>query len=275
LTGLFAEKAVKTKHEAHVVFLAEEKKSPASLCFAALLYPWNVVLLRQSADLGYPLAQARMASYTRGEERFRMANSAASERDREGIFWLGYCCQIGDGCEKDLDKARECYLVAAQLGLVLSMNALGFLLDESDPQRWFQWCRAAVLGDPNTFLADFSAQVEKFNSGSGNSSVMFQIGRALNGHVNVEERTIFGNKYVFDNHIVPANSSISIYKAQLAACRRAVNAWSHVGIHCGVVKDIRVFIGKLVWETRDLALYKIGLSESDAITPKKKTCVCF
>jgi hypothetical protein len=37
LTGLFANKTVTTVKEARAVFLAEGKKSPASLCFAALL----------------------------------------------------------------------------------------------------------------------------------------------------------------------------------------------------------------------------------------------
>jgi hypothetical protein len=79
----------------------------------------------------------------------------------------------------------------------------------------------------------------------------------LNGHVNAETRTIFGTGRYFGSCIGPANSAISFYKAQVASCRRAVDAWSHVGIRCSVVKDIRVLIGKFVWDTRDLALYKV------------------
>jgi hypothetical protein len=37
----------------------------------------------------------------------------------------------------------------------------------------------------------FSGPVQKFNSGSGNGAEVFQIGKALNGHVTVENRTIF------------------------------------------------------------------------------------
>jgi hypothetical protein len=86
LTGVFAEKTVTTVKEACDVFLAEEK-SPASLCFVALLSgPVNRALLRQSADLGYPLAQAKMAGLTEGEESFRFAKSAASQRERDGFF---------------------------------------------------------------------------------------------------------------------------------------------------------------------------------------------
>jgi TPR repeat protein len=255
LASLFAEKTVTTAEGARDVFLSEEKKSPASLCFAALLV-WDDALLLQSADLGYPFAQTKMARMIE-EERLRFAKSAASQRERDGFFWLGHCYEFCFGCDKDLGKARECHLIAAQLGCVWSMSELGRLFDESDPQRWF-WCgRAAVIGLADSFLDSFSGVVDKFNSGSGNGDVVFQIGKALNGHVSAERRELFSYGYMFDDLIGPASSAISFHKSQLAACRRAVDMWSHVGIRCGVVKDIRVLIGKLVWETRDLALYKV------------------
>jgi TPR repeat protein len=248
---------VTTFWEAHEVFLADKKKSPASLCFAALLsYPRDYALLRPSADLGYPLAQAKMVIRTNGEEKFQFAKSASSQRDRDDFRWLARCYELGDGCEKDLEKARECYLAAAQLGEVLCRD-LGNLFDESDAHRWFWFGRGAVLGNPYSFLEGFPVPVQEFNSGSANGAVVFQIGKALNGQVSVEEKTILGCYYEFASLKGPANSAISFYKSQLAACRRAVDAWSHVGIRCSVVKDIRVLIGKLVWETRDLALYKV------------------
>jgi hypothetical protein len=267
LTGLFSKKTVTTVNEVRDVFLAE-KKSPASLCFAGLLsYPWDEVhsrhsLLRQSADLGHPLAQAKMADIL-SEEGFRFASAAASQRVREGFHWLGCCYHFNSGCGRDLEKARECYLIAAQLGQVLSMIDLGQLSDESDPQRWVWWGRAAVLGNPCCFLTLFSAVVEKFNSGSENGAVVFQIGKALSEHVNVERKIIFGNNDQrfetdrFDKRIGPANSAISFYRSQISSCRRSVDAWTHVGIRYGVVKDIRVLIGKLVWTSRNLALYRI------------------
>jgi hypothetical protein len=75
LTGVFAGKSVKTSGKARRGFLDDQKKSPASLCFAALLSDaWDEALVRQSADLGYSLAQARMADRMSGEERFQFAN---------------------------------------------------------------------------------------------------------------------------------------------------------------------------------------------------------
>jgi TPR repeat protein len=257
LTSLFAGKSVTIVIEARDVFLADEKKSPASLCFAALLsHPCDLALLQQSANLGYSLAQARMASETIGEERFLFAKSAATQQERDGFFWLGWCYEFSIGCEKDLNKARECYLVAAQLFFVWSMTNIARLLDESDLERWVWWGRTCEPGFPNSLLNNFSAVVLNFNSGSGNGAAVFQIGKALNGQVNVEKRAIFSISDDFDNRIGPANSAISFYKYQLSACRGAVDAWTLCASRIGVVKDIRVLIGNLVWDTRDLAFFK-------------------
>jgi hypothetical protein len=64
------------------------------------------------------------------------------------------------------------------------MIELGYLLDESDPQRWQWWGRAAALGPSWNFLSNFAQQVKLFNSGSGSAAVMFAIGQALQGRVN-------------------------------------------------------------------------------------------
>jgi hypothetical protein len=103
--------------------------------------------------------------------------------------------------------------------------------------------------------------VQQFESGTGNAAVVFQIGRALNENGDVEKRTIFGLSRNFDNCVGPANSAVSFYKSQISACRRAVDAWSHVGLRFNVVKDIRVLIGKMVWETRELMLFENSGSE--------------
>ena len=63
-------------------------------------------------------------------------------------------------------------MIAAQLGHVDSMKELGGPLDKSDPQRWLWWGRAALLGDPYSFLYSFSDAVEEFNSGSGNGTAV-------------------------------------------------------------------------------------------------------
>ncbi len=101
--------------------------------------------LRRSAELGFAFAQVWMAGRTRGEEKFKFAQLAAAQGERDGFYWLRWCFRDGQGCEKDLDKAKENFLLASELGFVWAMRWLGEFLCKSDPQRWRWWGRAATL----------------------------------------------------------------------------------------------------------------------------------
>jgi TPR repeat protein len=68
------------------------------------------------------LAQAWMAGRTEGLEKFKFAQLAAAQGDRDGFFRLGFCARVADGCEQDLNKAKENFLRASQLGDVYSMS---------------------------------------------------------------------------------------------------------------------------------------------------------
>jgi TPR repeat protein len=91
--------------------------------------------LRRSTELGFAWAHALMADRTRGEEKFKFAQLAAAEGERDGLGWLGVCFRVGEGCEKNLNKAKEKFLLASELR-VSAMYELGRLLADSDPQRW-------------------------------------------------------------------------------------------------------------------------------------------
>jgi TPR repeat protein len=261
--------AGKTEQDALAVFLALEENDARGLCFAALLDGSDddhgideedeiAALLRRSAELGCALAQARMADVADDDyEMFKFATLAASQREREGFYHLGYCFQLGDGCEKNKDKAKVNYLIAAELGHVTAMGLIGQFLDESDPVRWVWWCQAAKRGESHDFCSNFAEQVHQFESGSGNAAVVFLIGRILNGNVDTEKGSIFGDDDEFDNLIGPAKFSISFYKAQLSSCRLAVDAWSLCCLRLNIYKDLRVLFGNMIWETRDLALFDV------------------
>jgi TPR repeat protein len=120
-----------------------------------------------------------LAGGKRGEEKIMFAQLAAAQGERDGFYELGWCFSRGDGCRKDLDKARENFLQASELGHVWAMIELGRLLSDLDHQCWRWWGRAASLGESWSFLANFAQQVQLFNSGYGSSKVMFAIGQAL------------------------------------------------------------------------------------------------
>jgi hypothetical protein len=256
LTKVCAGKEVRTKEDAKRVFSALGQNDARALCFAWLCGGGDLAVLHQAADLGFGFAQSSIAGRTCGEEKYKFAQMAASQCERDGLFVLGLCFYDGEGCEQDLDKAKKNFLLAGQLGHVWAMRLLGKLLDESDPQRWLWWGRAAALGKGRFLLSKFANQLESFNAGSGSAAVIFSIGRALQGHVNEEARTICNIFDKFDLRIGPAKQAIAFYEAQIKATKDAMRAWTQVGIKLKVVKDVRKLIAKLIWDSREEALYK-------------------
>jgi hypothetical protein len=251
-----AGKDVTTKEDAKRVFSALGQDDARALCFLWCSGEADVTLLRRSAELGFAFAQALLAFQSQGEERFKFAQLAAAQGERDGFHWLAVCFRDGDGCENNFVKAKESFLRASVLGDVTAMIWLGGLFDESDPRRWLWTGRSAALGYWTDFLVIFSKQVEVLHSCWGNAAVMFAIGQALRGHVDEQARKIFASVYKFDFLIGPAKQAIAFYEAQIKATKDAMRAWTLVGIKLKVVKDVRKLIAKLIWDSREEALYK-------------------
>jgi TPR repeat protein len=247
----------------HVVNMAATDGSPQALCLAWLLGDQkDLSLLRRSAELGYALAQASMArQLEQAADRFKFAQLAAAQGERDGWGLLGFCLRDGVGCERDEEKAKHALLLAAQLGLVSAMSALARLLDDDDPERWRWWGRAekgaSHTAMSNTCASDFALQVDCFNSGFGSAAAVMSIGRELKGHVDEDGRRIFGSGWNidFDALVGPAKQAIAFYEAQIEACRLAVLEWTKVGLRLGVVKDVRILIAKQIWEAREEAMF--------------------
>jgi TPR repeat protein len=182
---------VGSREEARQVFLGCES-DPRALCFAGLLGGLNDEI-RRAADLGDAFAQALVAEETRDEERFLWAEKSAAQGEREGFYWLGRCYQDGNGCEQDAERARDSFLAVIELGDVTAKLNVGKSLDKDDPQRFVWFGRATAMEQSSDFLNEMGFQIRNFNSGTGYAKIVFVIGRALKGHINNEERTVFGN----------------------------------------------------------------------------------
>ncbi len=262
LTSIFEGKNVSTKEDAREVLLLH-KNDARALCFSWYLSDDpedGLALLRRSAEMGNAFACSRLCFrvlYSNKEEAFRLAQLAANQHERDGFYLLGRCFRDGMGCEKDLNSAKENYLIAAELGHVVAAVEYGCLLDHSDPFCWLWLGRAALRGLPGSFLLYFSKQVEQFFSGSGNATVVFLIGRALEGNIDMEKKEIFGARFNFDSLIGPVNQAVSFYDSQIKSARLAVDIWTLVATRLNMIKDMRIYISKLIWESRFEANYKI------------------
>ncbi len=262
LTSIFEGKDVSTKEDVREVFCLCQDDARA-LCFAWWLTDHrrnNLPWLRRAAEMGNAFACSIMSGDVwdeNEEEAFRFAQLAAAQHERDGFRELGFCFRAGRGCEKDLNLAKQNYLISAELGHVYAARDFGRLLDESDPACWAWWSRAALLGSPVLFLDSFSEQVEKFFSGFGNATIVFLIGHALKGNIDMVKKEIFREDSDFDTLIGPANQAISFYDYQIKSARLAVDTWTLVATRVHVIKDMRIYIGKMIWQARFEANYVI------------------
>jgi TPR repeat protein len=110
---------------------------------------------------------------------FRWAEKSAAQGERDGFYHLGHCDQHGFACADDVERAKENFLLAPELGDVNGMFYLGELFDKHDPQRFVWFGRAAANGKSAFFLNETSNQLRNFISGTGNAKVIFIIGRTL------------------------------------------------------------------------------------------------
>ena len=260
LTSIFEGKDVSTKEKAREVFLLREDDARA-LCFAWWLtrdHEDGLSLLRHSLEMGNAFTCLTLCVFVNQQnekEAFRLAQLAAAQHERDGYFWLARFARQGRCCGRDLNLAKQNFLIAAELGDVTAAAEYGWFLSESYPAGWLWLGRAAVRGLPVYFLDSFSRQVKKFFSGSGNASVVFVIGRALKGKIDMEKKEIFGKPYFFDAYIGPANQAVSFYDSQIESARLAVDTWTLISTRLHVIKDMRIFIGKMIWEARFEANY--------------------
>jgi hypothetical protein len=253
LTKLFAGRDVASGEDARQVFLAFEN-DPRALCFAAFLVD-DFDEVGRAAELGDAFAQAWMTQTTIGQESFRWAEKCAAQGERDGFYNLGRCYRDGIECDEDVERAKESFLVAAELGYVYAMVFAGWLFDRDDPLRFFWLGRAASNGESGSFLNEMAYQIRRFNFETGLESVVFAIGRALQGHIDGKRRTIFGNSNSFDTYIDSANQALHFYEFRSQSYRKAVDMWTIIGLRNNVVKDIRNMIGKKIWDARDEAAF--------------------
>ncbi len=90
---------------------------------------------------------------------------------------------------------------------------------------------------------------------------MFLIGRALKGNIDLDKEEIFGDDYSFDSRIGPSNQAVSFYDSQIKSARLAVDTWTLVATRLHLIKDMRIYAGKMIWEARFEANYEFNLDD--------------
>ena len=129
------------------------------------------------------------------------------------------------------------------------------MFENNDPRRFVFLGYSAARGDPSYFLSYFKEQVRNYLGKNGPANVVFAIGQALKRHVDTKNKQIFQSGFNYDAHIWLAQRAVQVYDEQSLATRRAIFAWTGIGMRFGIVKDIRLFISNMVWLSRSECLY--------------------
>jgi hypothetical protein len=173
------------------------------------------------------------------------------------FYTLGWVLE-GTELESDAVRSAEMFKKASDLGHCFAHFKYGQTLPNTDRFRYILMGMAArkEIG----YYPFFDEIKEELSSGRerrDGAVIVFAIGSALKGNVNFEEGTIFGQTYDFDALVLLVRRAVAFYEEELVACRKAVNAWSIVAKRCSVVKDIRIMIGKMLWEARWECKYNV------------------
>jgi hypothetical protein len=203
--------------------------------------------LRRAAEMGYAPAQAQLSIVSRGKERFKWAQAASQQRDRAGLCQLASLVLDGlDGCARDRTKALELYRESAELSCAPAEQCYAmFAFGETDWQRYYWWGRTGMReGFGNSFCRTVVERLlPRFEKG--------EMGRAL--HVVALVLPVVLKVGVADDPISEETARgcervLELHEAMVGRARLAIDCWSAVGRRCGVAKDLRVMIAKMVWE---------------------------
>jgi hypothetical protein len=227
--------------------------------FAAIITkPVDMDMVERAARLGDALAQGTMAKNCEVDSKWVWAEKAAQQGERDGFYELGTCYMYGYGCTKDELKAKELYLRAAKLGLIGAMTDYAWLLKTSDPERCIWLAKVCARGGNLLFFTDLIDQMRNFNAGNGQASVVFVLGQILRKQIIVDKQMLFG-KLEGECVLGPAIVAVQFHEAVCRAARRAVDTWSIIGARVRIVKDVRLMIGKLIWNARGEAEYAVDV----------------
>lgn len=181
--------------------------------------------LDKSSNLGYPLAQARMSIYTKNVQ---LAQFSITKGEPVGYFALGRIYNY----HGYIDATRNNYLIAVNYGIKIAMFEYGLLCDHIEKWKWWVKC---LPYNKNICIDYFTGREPSY--------VKFKIGQICKNDLTQSSKT---------------EKAVSFYRGQLLKYQEAVHVWSLCAIRLNFYKDLRILIGKMIWESRYDAIYSLN-----------------
>jgi hypothetical protein len=203
--------------------------------------------LRRAAEMGYAPAEADMCTITTGPEGFTWSERAAAKKNRRGMYMLACSLRQGNLCEKDEARAMELFKESAELEYPLSLvmcGKVGFY--DYEWERYVFLARAALAGWASPFCYGVESLLPSFENGAS-SRILHTVAPYIRKNIDVEKKLVFGDDS-FDDRIPLFLRVVELHEAMLRRAKEAVVCLGLVTLRLGVVKDVRVMIGKMAWE---------------------------
>lgn len=254
LSRVMKGKRVETAEVARTVLLQSEGNEALALCFAAMInHEYDPDLLQRSDELGCSYAKAlQIQSHFEEEERLKHAILCCSHNERDAFFWVGLHYKHLQRLEQNgnFEQAKENFVRGAELGHARCMFECRNYFAKTDPTRWYWWGQAARRGQGERCFYDLPPDPKLLIESFGCAAV-FSIGRTLEGCLDIANETIFDKPHFFKTRGQSACFAFNFFQFhRRAAVHRAVSAWVLCAIRLLMIKDIRLLIGRLVWQSQ-------------------------
>ncbi len=237
---------------ARSILLLRKKSSAFSLALAALVvFPYRMDELRQAAEQGVALAQGFLARASQGPEKLTLALRAARQGDAQGMCVAAELQLSGVGEVAKREESLALLRRAAELGWVHAQvlyGATAFSVDQAERYVWLGRGGASCY----SLLDEVEMQVERFDGpdGAGRRAIVYEIGKALCGHVKLARQQVFGRPVKQGGKLRTAVRAVALFEEWCQRARLAVECWMLVAKRVGVCKDVVGIVAAMVWQSR-------------------------
>ncbi len=258
LHSLFPNAGADVTREEMLVTMAVQGEDPRAMFMCSQvgcselrpMAEYRFVLLRRAAEAGFAPAQCSWATNHHNENNrgntVEWLERAAAQGERRALLMLGN--MIWD----NPIKSNALYQEAAELGQSGAQFYFGQeAFVASDWQRYHWWGKSAARGETSAIQQLQSVapeQLKLFEEGRGSGRIVFELGSAFEGWVDVAGRRIFGQYTREEAALLQAQRCIELRNEWIAAAKVAIECWLVVGRRRKIVKDIRLMIARKLWD---------------------------
>lgn len=227
-------------------FMSLDQSDPRTLCFA-----WSFVLdlaglLKRSADMGYAFAQAKYELYFGKGKSY--AEAACKQGERDGFHALGR--YYGKNC--DMENFWLVVTKAANLGRIDDMILLAkkCINDNQHKEAIIWYGKVAISTTLRFWFCDYCI-LYFATSTESNMYIMGKFAKLIIKQRESRLGTVNSRKTKWKC----MKKAAEFFDQQVTASRNAIQAWSICAKRLNIIKDMRIFIAKLVWKNRKLGLF--------------------